>query len=173
METTPTHLLPESLLNEGEQVVLAIKPSLWLVVFFSFQAALICLIIALIATFWLKGPLVPWLIISPAIVALGRILFALLQWASRAYVLTDQRVIVVAGVFTVTIFQCRLEKIQNTFMLLPLLLRILRLGHIAFATAGTGHIEAVWRFCRNPLQTHEQIVKITSQNNQNQPTPPP
>ena len=110
METTSTHLLPESLLNEGEQVVLAIKPSLWIVVFFSFQTALISLAIALIATFWLKGPLVPWLIITPAIIALARIIFAILQWASRVYVLTDQRVIVVAGVFTVTIFQINLER---------------------------------------------------------------
>ena len=158
-------LLPESLLDGDEQVALALKPSLWLVVFFSFQTVLICLVVALVATFWLKGLLAQWLIIAAGLIALGRIIFALLQWASRVYVLTDQRVIVVAGVFTVTIFQCRLEKIQNTFMLLPFLLRLLRLGHIAFATAGTAHIEAVWRFCNQPLQIHEQIVKLISKDN--------
>lgn len=155
-------LLPESLLDQDEQVALAIKPSLWLVAFFSFQTVVIALTVALVATFWITGPLAPWLIIAAGIIALGRIIFALLQWASRVYVLTDKRIIVVAGVFTVAIFQCRLEKIQNTFMLLPFLLRLLRLGHIAFATAGTAHIEAVWRFCNQPLQVHEQIVKLIS-----------
>jgi uncharacterized membrane protein YdbT with pleckstrin-like domain len=93
------------------------------------------------------------------LVVLGRVGFALLQWASRTYVLTDRRVIRIRGVLTIDIFQSSLNRIQNTFMVLTLPERFFGLGDIEFTTAGTGSVEAVWRHLKNPLPIHHQLLR--------------
>ncbi len=116
----PTHtniddLLPGDLLSDDEQVVFAVKPSLWTIAF--------------------------------------------LQWLIRSYVLTDNRVIRIRGVLTIDIFQCSLVRIQNTFLVLTLPQRLLGLGSIVFATAGTGSVEAIWQHIKNPLSIHQQLIR--------------
>ena len=92
-------------------------------------------------------------------VVLGRVGLALLQWASRTYVLTDRRVIRIRGVLTIDIFQSSLTRIQNTFMVLTLPQRFFGLGDIEFTTAGTGGVEAVWRHLKSPLPIHHQLLR--------------
>jgi uncharacterized membrane protein YdbT with pleckstrin-like domain len=92
-------------------------------------------------------------------VVLGRLGFALLQWASRTYVFTDRRVIHIRGVLTIDIFQSSLTRIQNTFLVLTLPARFFGLGVIEFTTAGTGGVEAVWRHLKNPLPIHHQLLR--------------
>ena len=161
--TNPQQLLPKELLHKDETVQLAIKPSLWLIAFFSVKIVTSAFTTAILTTLFAnKLGLADYsaaIIWSSGGLALGRVAFALLEWASRSYVLTDKRVIKVSGVFRVDIFQCELTRVQNTFMALTLPQRILGLGHIAFATAGTGAIEATWHYCRNPLNVHETITQ--------------
>jgi len=159
-------LLPSDLLADNEVVIFAIKPSLWTVAFLSFRTVVIAaavaaatMLAALAAPAVRLDRLGPYLIEACAVVALGRVGFALLQWLSRTYVLTDSRVIRIRGVFTIDIFQCALVKIQNTFLVLTLPHRILNLGNIELTTAGTGSVEAVWRHCKNPLKVHQQLLR--------------
>ena len=44
----------------------------------------------------------------------GRVMWAVLQWMSRMYILTDLRVIRLSGVFHVDIYDCPLRKIART-----------------------------------------------------------
>ncbi len=161
--TKAQQMIPKELLHKDETVQLAIKPSLWLIAFFSFKVVTAAFATALLTT--LFGNKLGLAAYSAAVIwscgglALGRVAFALLEWASRSYILTDKRVIKVSGVFRVDIFQCELTRVQNTFMALTLPQRILGLGHIAFATAGTGAIEAVWQYCKTPLKIHETITQ--------------
>ncbi len=157
-------LIPDSLLDQNEQVIFAIKPSLWLVLFFSLRIGAICLVMALLAMFFTSPPVSTYVIIGCGITIFIRVCIALLQWASRAYVLTDRRIIQTSGVLTVVVFQCKLSKIQNTFQVFPLLLRFFGLANIAFTTAGTGGVEAIWHLCPKPLGTHEIIVKTITEN---------
>jgi uncharacterized membrane protein YdbT with pleckstrin-like domain len=156
-------MLPGDLLADDETVVFAIKPSLWAVAFVSFRTVLIASLLAL-GTFIL-GPAIHlgeygiYLIELCGLVIFGRIGFALLQWASRTYVLTDRRVIRIRGVLTIDIFQSHLARIQNTFVVLTLPERIFGLGDIQFTTAGTGGVEAVWRHLKNPLPIHHQLLR--------------
>jgi len=169
VQSTPTvnpnidELLPNDLLADDEKVIFAIKPSLWTIAFLSFRTVLIIagLIIpaALLGSALRLGRLNTYIIEACGAVLLGRVGFAVLQWASRTYVLTDRRVIRIRGVFTIDIFQCSLMRIQNTFLVLTLPQRILSLGNIEFATAGTGVVEAVWRHCRYPLKIHQQLIR--------------
>ena len=159
-------LLPSDLLIDDEQIVFVVKPSLWTIAFLCFRTVLIAVVVAMLALF--AGPLLEleqWsaLIVQGCIVAvLVRVGFAFLQWLSRTYVLTDKRVIRIRGVLTVDVFQCSLVRIQNTFLVLTLPQRLLGLGSIAFATAGTGSVEAVWRHVKKPLNIHQQLIRAIS-----------
>ncbi|MCK4628366.1 MAG: PH domain-containing protein [Sedimentisphaerales bacterium] len=155
-------LLPSDLLIDDEQIVFAVKPSLWTIAFLCFRTVLIAVVVAMLALF--AGPFLQlerWSapIVQGCIVAvLARVVFAFLQWLSRTYVLTDKRVIRIRGVLTIDVFQCSLVRIQNTFLVLTLPQRLLGLGSIVFATAGTGFVEAVWQHVKTPLDIHHQLL---------------
>ena len=156
-------LLPSDLLSDDETVLFALKPSLWTVLFLSFRTVVIAGAIAVVTL--LVGPMLQlgrfntYILQGCAAAVVGRVGFALLQWLSRTYVLTDRRVIRVRGVFTIDIFQCQLTRIQNTFLVLTLAQRIFNLGNVELTTAGTGHVEAVWRDCRDPLKVHHRLLQ--------------
>ena len=149
--------LPTELLRDDETVVLALKPSLWF--------------IPLACSWWLISAVsaacvfmlyIPWIYSGYTAAAcltsaLLRISFAACQWAGRYYILTDQRIIRVRGVLNIDIFQCGLDKIQNTYLTLSFIQRIIGLGTIIFTTAGTAGIEAIWLHCSYPLKIHEVL----------------
>ena len=166
-------LLPGDLLADDETVIFAIKPSLWSIAFVSFRTVAVASLLALGT--YILGPAFHlgvyglYIIELCGFVVLGRVGLALLQWASRTYVLTDRRVIRIRGVLTIDIFQSSLTRIQNTFMVLTLPARFFGLGDIEFTTAGTGGIEAVWRHLKNPLPIHHQLLRaMNTAANQNQ-----
>jgi len=168
-------LLPGDLLAHDETVIFAIKPSLWAIGFVSFRtvaaASLLALLTYILSPAFHLGKYGLYLIELCGLVVLGRIGFALLQWASRTYVLTDRRVIRIRGVLTIDIFQSSLTRIQNTFMVLTLPQRVFGLGDIEFTTAGTGGVEAVWRHLKNPLPIHHQLLRaMNAAANRNQVT---
>jgi hypothetical protein len=156
-------LLPSDLLHEDEVVVFAVKPSLWSVAFLSFRTVVVAVAVAasviLFGPSWRLGGLNTYIVEGCGAAIVARIGFALLQWLSRSYVLTDKRVIRIRGVFTIDIFQCGLPKIQNTFLIMTVPQRLLNLGNIAFATAGTSQIEAIWRHVKDPLKIHQQLLR--------------
>lgn len=156
-------LLPGDLLADDETVIFAIKPSLWAIAFVSFRtvaaASLLALVTYILGPAFHLGKYGLYLIELCGLVVLGRLGVALLQWASRTYVLTDRRVIRIRGVLTIDIFQSSLSRIQNTFMVLTLPERLFGLGNIEFTTAGTGGVEAVWRHLKNPLPIHHQLLR--------------
>lgn len=156
-------LLPSDLIAQDEVVIFAIKPSLWSIPFLSFRTVAVAALVtaaalALGPTLGL-GQMAVWIVEACAVVAVGRVGFAFLQWLSRTYVLTDKRVMRIRGVFTIDIFQCALGRVQNTFLVLPFWQRFFDLGSIELTTAGTGLVEAVWRHCRHPLAVHQQLLQ--------------
>lgn len=153
-------LLPAHLLDGDEIVILAIKPSLWFVVFVSFRWLMAALALILAAGWLAELALqvnTPMIIKAAAILAAGRIALAVLQWASRLYVLTNRRIMRLTGILNVDLFECPLTKIQNTYVTLSWYERLTRVGTISFATAGTGGVEASWLHVNNPLELHERV----------------
>jgi len=156
-------MLPSDLLADDEVVIFAIKPSLWSILFVSFKMVAIAVAVVLCVVFFGEflrlGQVGKRIAEICGIIIIGRVGFGFLQWLSRSYVLTDRRLIRIRGVFTIDIFQCSLEHIQNTFMVMTLPQRILKLGNIELTTAGTGSVEAVWRHCRDPLGVHQKLLR--------------
>jgi len=157
---TAADLLPADLLDGDEIVILAIKPSLWFIVFESFRWLMATVVLILLAG-WIGRHIAfvnTAMVVQGALVlSAARLGIALLQWASRLYVLTNRRVMRLMGMVNIDLFECPLTKLQNTNLSLMWYERLTGLGTISFATAGTAGFEASWRTVNQPLELHEQI----------------
>lgn len=157
---TAADLVPVHLLDGGEVVLFAIKPSLWFILFASVRWLIVLgAVIALAPYLSLVFGRINGTLVAKAAVALGaaRVGFAILEWASRLYVLTNRRVMRIRGVFNINLFECSLLKIENTDVVLTWYERLFGLGTVAFATAGTGPFETSWAHVAHPLEVHEQV----------------
>ena len=154
--TVPAHLI-----NEDEQIILAVKPSLWFIVFHSAPLMILLGLLLLgFRTFFPCDFFNNWSRTIHQIVALAilvQLVVSTLQWISRLYVLTDRRILRIRGIFNIEIFECPLTKIQNTYLMFAWYERLLSLGSIFFATAGTAGVEASWVNINQPLEVHELI----------------
>jgi membrane protein YdbS with pleckstrin-like domain len=154
-------LLPAHLLDDNEIIILAIKPSLWFILFRSFRW-LVAMALVMVVGLWTASHggwyLRPAVVVQGTIALAGaRVGFGALQWVSRLYVLTNRRIMRLTGILNVDLFECPLTKIQNTNLTLTWYERLFGLGTILFATAGTGGIEASWTNVNNPLELHERV----------------
>ena len=153
-------LVPEHLLDGDEIVIFAIKPSLWFVVYRSFRWLVSMVVVIMMAGFIRQR--IPefntlWIVQAAVVLGAARFVMALLQWVSRLYVLTNRRILRLTGVLNVDLFECSLTKIQNTYLTMAWYERLVGVGSISFATAGTGGIEASWINVNNPLEIHERV----------------
>ena len=157
-------LLPEQLLQGGEVIVLLIKPSPWYIVLESLRFLAGVVLVLVILLFLIgQGYSIGVSPLDLVLLAIGtagaRIVWQLLEWLSRVYVLTDRRVIRIKGVLRIQVFEAQLKKIQHTHTLFTIRERLFGLGTIGFATAGTGYVEATWRMVVKPLDVHQIVVQ--------------
>lgn len=153
-------LVPADLLDGGEIVILAIKPSLWFVLFKSFRWLSATGFVIVLAQ-WLGSGALPVpqaMVVQGAVAVAGaRLGFALLQWVSRLYILTNRRIMRLTGIFNVDLFECQLTRIQSTFLTLTWYERLTGVGTISFAVPGAGTVEVSWTHVNNPLELHERV----------------
>ncbi len=153
-------LVPAHLLDGGEIVIFAIKPSVWFVVFSSFRwLAAMALIILAAAS---GGNLIPWfdsvIILQSAVLLAGaRVLVAMMQWVSRLYVLTNRRILRLTGIFHVDLFECPLTQIEKTALTTAWYERLTGTGTILFATTPAGAVEVSWNHVDGPAELHERV----------------
>ncbi|MBN2559805.1 MAG: PH domain-containing protein [Phycisphaerae bacterium] len=154
-------VVPAHLLDGGEVVHFAIKPSPWFVLLVSLKWVALGIALVLLAGGEFVPPSSRWYVYQVAMWLTGaRLAWATLEWVSRLYVLTNRRVIRIRGVFNVDLYECALDRIQSTSATLALPERCLRVGTITFQTAGGGGGlagAASWRIVSRPLEIHEQL----------------
>jgi len=155
-------LLPAQLLQPGEIIILALKPSPLMVVLAPLKQLTLIVLAAAVGAAAAEllghsGSASRVLLAGVALVT-GRVFWECLEWLSRVYVLTDQRVIRVAGVLRVRVFEAGLGQVQHSEVVLSLRERLFNLGTIAFSTAGTAAAEAYWHMVANPLEVHRTVV---------------
>jgi len=158
-------VMPREMLHDDEVVLILTKPSLWFVVITGFRFVLTVLLLGILAVKLVGVGGASSLNISSsaiatatALIALGRLIWALLVWSSHIYMLTNQRVVTIKGVINTTMYQANLRKLQRTILWRPWYLRIFGIGTIGFATAATNHSDSTWVMLSRPLATHEAIV---------------
>lgn len=156
-------VLARDLLDQDEIIILLLRPSLWYVLLASFGSLVLIALVTFALAYLARLPQVDWN--DAQIFALGvsigalRVGWQMLEWMSRAYVLTDRRVIIRSGVFRTAVFQAPLKNIQHTAVFASLRERLTGLGTIAFATAGSDTFDALWLMVRQPHAVHKQIVE--------------
>ncbi len=156
-------MLPAELLQPHEIIVLLLKPSPWFIVLAPLKT--LVLLVVMVLGLVLLNSYVDLGVSHRDLVLLGvalvgmRLFWQFLEWLSRVYVLTDQRLIRVRGVLRVQVFECQLSQVQHTQTLFSIRERLFGLGTIAFATAGTAITEAFWTMVARPLEVHHVVVQ--------------
>ncbi len=157
-------LLPDQLLQDGEVTVLLIKPSPWYIPFESLRFLAGVLLMMMIGLVLINRGIpvgISGTDLVLAAIAVGgfRLVWQMLEWLSRVYVLTDRRVIRIKGVLRVHVFETQLKNVQHTVTLFSIRERLMGLGTIGFATAGTANIEMSWQMIAKPLDVHQIVVE--------------
>jgi uncharacterized membrane protein YdbT with pleckstrin-like domain len=156
-------MLPTALLQPSEIIILLVKPSPLYIVLAPLQTLAVLALLTAAAfvispQFLLGVPRRDLVLAGVGLIGL-RLFWQFLEWLSRVYVLTDQRVIRVRGVLRVNVFEARLEQIQHTDTLFTLRERLFGLGTLTFSTAGSAAIEAAWEMVARPLEVHQTVVR--------------
>lgn len=156
-------MLPPELLDPAEIIILLIKPSPWFIILTSLRSIVIVVLLGFVVVTLDGYEYLPILRRDAMLILMGlvamRLFWALLEWLSRVYVLTDQRVVRVKGVIRVQVFEAPLKQIQHTNTWFSLAERLLGLGTIGFFTAGSGTADAFWVMLAQPLDIHQTVVR--------------
>ncbi|MFA9477463.1 PH domain-containing protein [Phycisphaerales bacterium AB-hyl4] len=156
-------MLPTELLQPGEIIILLLKPSPWFILLAPIKTLFMLVLLVIAAgainnQFGLDIDRRDLILVGVGLVG-ARLFWSFLEWLSRVYVLTDQRVIRVRGVLRVFVFEAHLREIQHTELLFSLRERPFNLGTLGFATAGTAVSEAYWQMVARPLEVHQRVVE--------------
>ncbi len=149
-------LLTRNVLQDGEIILLILKPSLWFIVFSSMRFAAVIVLLLVIARV-LPGPDAAVMQIGVLLV-IGRVMWAVLQWMSRLYILTDRRIIRLQGVFTVDVFESPLRKVARTRLIFSLRERLAGLGSIEIIPEDNSLPVGGWQTINHPAEVHEKVV---------------
>jgi hypothetical protein len=152
LRTPLAALLSGHVLQDGELVMLLLKPSRWFIVLTSLWFIAFAAILAIAG--W---KLWPHLFGSPTLwgqlwvlAAAGRVGFAVLQWMGRFYILTDLRVLQLGGIFQVEVFDCPLRRIERTRLIRPFRERLVARGSIEFLPFDPERPRGLWQTLRKP-----------------------
>lgn len=123
---------PLELLDQSEIVEMTLRPSLWYLLTVSGRFVGLMVIVGAVSLMASGGTeLLPAVVGVTAIVAgVFRVLLAALQWASRVYILTNRRVMVIRGVWQLETHACRLSEIARVELEIDYVQRALRIGSL-------------------------------------------
>jgi hypothetical protein len=169
MPTSLATLLASHILHDGELVILILRPSYWFVLLQSLPHSLLALGFALIFALANgridRGDTVYFE--AAAFLIAGRVMWSILQWMGRLYILTEFRIVRLSGVFTIDIFDCPLRKVARTRLTATTGEKLLAVGSIEIEPKMELVPTGVWQTIPNPRAVHEKIVATIARANQN------
>jgi hypothetical protein len=149
------------LLDGGELILLAFRPSLWFVPIVSWPviatAALVLLGAAVLESYWMIGSAKHYLAGLCSAAVILRLVIACFQWMGRMYVLTNRRVMRVRGLVHVDVFQCSLLRIRGTILTATPGERVLGLGSLSFQTTDDKPCEGTWHNIARPQEVQRTV----------------
>lgn len=152
--------LPGGVVEGGEIVILAIKPSMWRILLDSAPWLVTCCLLAGVLT-WLGTP-VPGLSVAATaqvmlLIAFARIALAIVRWIPTWYVLTNRRIIGIRGVRTPRISASPLVDIRNTYLHSSPAEKLARLATITFVFSHSEKPSHIWQSVAKPDEVHAAI----------------
>lgn len=160
---TEEAMFPVSLLEDGEVVVLAIKPSGWFILVVSFP---VLAAVGLVAgglylgqeVFHVIAPQRAMLLLC-AVAASLRVIIACFQWLGRLYILTNKRAISVRGVVRAEVLGCPLRQIADVLLEGSAFERLWHVGSLYFEVSEGGPAEFRWTCIANPGEVHQTVLQ--------------
>ncbi len=160
-------VVPARLLDEGEIVILAIKPSGWFCVLVSLPVLVVAAAVAVGA--YVAGGLLPgWP--HPAAVGLvaicaaaARLVVGWLQWLGRLYVLTNRRLIRLAGVVGEDVHQCPLKPLARAAISATWTERVVHVASMSFESDHPAAADADWAHISHAHEVHKIVSDAIAQ----------
>jgi hypothetical protein len=159
--TSLATLLTRHILRDGEIVLLICRPSLWSIFFSTLPFAAVALILVMSTKLWAPRGLHIAIEIGVMLIAC-RAGWAVLSWLGRLYLLTDLRVVRIAGVFNPQIHDCPLRKVARTRLVTSTRERLWRLGSIEIIPETEQFPASIWQLIRRPTDVHETIRRAVA-----------
>jgi len=152
-------LLTSHILNDGELVLLILKPSLWYVPLSSLRFIAATLIAAIAGVVWGAhwASQRVWVDVAAFLIA-GRLMWATLSWMGRVYCLTDLRILRLRGVFAVDVYDCPLRKVARVRLLYTTKDRVVGVGSMEIIPADDDLKTALWGTLARPVEVQETVV---------------
>lgn len=164
-------------LTTGEEVELSLKPDFlatFLPVF-----SIVCLVLLVNALFFVTSLGSSWMfkfaLLLLSISMMGLLLAvagAYLRYIYTFYFVTNKRIIYQSGIISRDHRDCRLDRVQNIYVGVSFLDRILNVGNIMFSTAGEVGIEVVFLRVKKPFTVKKQINEVIDRDVRHQTSPP-
>lgn len=161
--------VPHHLLDDGEVILLAVRPSAWFVLLLSWPAVVLAALVLAAISITVDVLNLP-LPTERQLLALGclaavalRLSVALLQWIGRLYLLTDRRVLRIGGLFRGDIAQMSLKDIEQTSASASTGERAVNVGSIHFCGPDGLIPEVSWLHINNVEEARRIIDETLSQ----------
>jgi uncharacterized membrane protein YdbT with pleckstrin-like domain len=135
-------------LGRGEELILVLRPH-WIFVLIDRPWVMVAAIAAAGLGFSLGDGVVRF---ASAVIPVAWVLWQLAERASRTFVLTDRRVVMAAGVLRQAVVDAPLGNVRQVSLFRSIPERLLGLGTLGFATAGTGGQDLIWRHIDRPME---------------------
>jgi len=152
--------LPGGVIDGGEIVLMAIKPSMWRPLLDS-MPWLITVGLFAAGILALRAPLLGMSVSISAqvVLAIGfiRVVFAIVRWIATWYVLTNRRIMDVRGARAPRITSLPLIEIRNTYLTATVSERLVRIGTIAFVSKHADNRPHFWESVARPDEVHAKI----------------
>jgi len=156
-------LVPAERLENGEVVILAVKPSRWLPLLVSWPVMALAVIVAAAAYVADKlsatagnEEVVALLCLA---VACTRITVGCFQWLGRLYVLTDRRVMCLRGVFRQDCWYCPLRGVRQVHLSASPPERLFAVGSLLFECPDDPRANGHWMYLADP----EEVLRIVQE----------
>lgn len=157
-------LMSGHILRDGELIQLMLRPSRWFILLSSLKLIGVVLLL-LIIFFIFRQPLqIPWrqYLELGVVIIIGRLMWGVLEWMGRIYILTDLRIIRLSGVFSVEIFDCPLRRVARTLLDVTFKERLCRVGTIVIIPQEETVPLGFWNMVPRPRRVHEQVQAAIS-----------
>jgi len=152
--------LPGGVIDGGEIVLMAIKPSMWRPLFDSAPWLITAGLFA-VGILMMRTPL-PGMSVSisaQVVLAIGfvRVAFAIVRWIATWYVLTNRRIMDIRGARAPRITSFALVEIRNTYMTATASEKLVGIGTITFVSKQADDHPYFWESVSKPDEVHAKI----------------
>lgn len=154
--------IPLDMMEKNERIVFETHPSKMGTFFKHIAGAILPLgggVAVLIVLRWER-----WEIFGAVLIVVGLViaLIGYLKWRSVIYALTTKRIIVLKGRFGKSLYETRLDRIQDIRMEITPRQRMYNCGDISVSTAGTSGVECIWRNIPDPRKKQRLLRMLVA-----------